>query len=55
MTFEEFKAAFIQIAELDGIKVTDEELAKLFIAQLVVNSFENKQAKDALKRKRVNQ
>jgi len=53
MTFEEFKAAFIQIADLDGIKVTDDEIAKLFIAQLVINSFEHKQAKEALKRKRV--
>ena len=52
MSFEEFKVAFIQIADLDGIKVTDEELAKLFIAQIVVNSFENKQLnKTATKRK----
>lgn len=43
MTFDEYKIAFFKIASLEGIIVTEEELVKLFISQIVINSYENKQ------------
>ncbi|WP_156113256.1 hypothetical protein [Lysinibacillus boronitolerans] len=51
MTFDEYKADFLQIASLEGIKVTEDELIKLFISQLVINSFEHKQLKNTGKKK----
>lgn len=45
MSFDEYKAAFLQISTLEGIEVTEDELVKLFISQIVINSFENKQIK----------
>lgn len=43
MSFDEYKAAFLQISTLEGIEVTEDELVKLFISQIVINSYENKQ------------
>lgn len=43
MNFDEYKLAFLKIASLEGIQVTEDELVKLFISQIVINLFENKQ------------
>lgn len=43
MNFEEFKEHYRKIADIDGIVVTDDELAKLFIAQIVVSSNQRKE------------
>ncbi|BAQ11314.1 hypothetical protein OXB_2843 [Bacillus sp. OxB-1] len=51
MDFEEFKKRFLEIAKLDGIEVTDEELAKLFISNLVINSFEKQQIMKSIRKK----
>lgn len=42
MNFEEFKEKYRKIADIDGIVVTDDELAKLFIAQIVIADYNQK-------------
>lgn len=42
MNFEEFKEQYRKVADIDGIVVTDDELAKLFIAQVVVANYQQK-------------
>lgn len=48
MNFDEFKEQYRKIANIDGIAVTDGELSKLFIAQVVVANYQQK----AMKKKR---
>lgn len=52
MNFDEFKEQYRKIANLDGITVTEEELAKLFIAQIVVGRYQQKEVKKAKRRVR---
>lgn len=52
MNFEEFKEQYRKIADRDGITVTEEELAKLFIAQFVVSSYQQKERQRDMKKKR---
>lgn len=42
MNFDEFKEQYRKIANIDGIVVTDDELSKLFIAQVVVANYQQK-------------
>lgn len=53
MNFDEFKEHYRKIADIDGIAVTDDELAKLFIAQIVVVSYQQKEMKKKEKRRRL--
>ena len=52
VNFEKFKDEFQRIARPAGIKVTDEELVKLFIAQIVVTKYQEKKIKKDVKRKK---
>lgn len=54
MTFDEYSEKFRRIAELEGIQVTDDELKKLFISQIVINSFEREQIEKAMNRMKHN-
>ena len=54
MTFDEYSEKFRRIAELEGIQVTDDELKKLFISQIVINSFEREQLEKGIKRMKHN-
>lgn len=50
MNFDEFKEQYRKIAGVDGIVVTDDELAKLFIAQVVIADYQQKEMKKKKKR-----
>lgn len=52
MNFEKFKDEFQKIAGPADIEVTDDELVKLFIAQIVVTNYQEKELKKAVKRKK---
>lgn len=51
MNFEEFKEQYRKIADINRIAVTDDELAKLFIAQVVIVDYQQKEMKKEKKRR----
>jgi len=53
MKFDEFKEHYRKIANIDGIAVTDDELAKLFIAQVVIAEYQQKAMKKKVTRRSV--
>jgi hypothetical protein len=50
MNFEEFKKRYVKLAKKSGLQVTEEEIAKLFTAQVVISTWQNEHMKKQIRK-----